>query len=465
VKVDKSVQKTLEVRYNDISRISTEVGSTVFSVEVTNAVVDHGAVSISGEPLKAYIGTINPDINIDGLFNDWSEIKKYEDIDSEGQKIKNENVDISEYATTNSDSKLYFYLRVDGKILEGTNVPLQPYEYKLTPKYKELHSDSFNVGNNVEHELPDLPIQTGEDTIYVFLDTDNDHNTGYCPDWFPIGADTLLSTSGQNHKITSIEHFEYHGGSNQYSWDWIASEANLDFNAAIGLNEYESEISLVKMGLLNSLPGVYFHIVDWKDKGDYSDEPILTNEQQEKQYDPYLNGMRGVATYLVINEIYYASGVQANQRIEVANPTGSNAGNGFDIYDFSTSQIIATISSDISVGGFNTLTPNSAFSLGDILQLRDGSDNIVDNVTVPSIWAGGSTHSYSRYKDPADSNPYDTGDAEAFDPNDFYYDSTTTLGSANNLEIPEFHLIIIPVGLLFCVIPMVNSVIRRRRWK
>jgi hypothetical protein len=230
-------------------------------------------------------------------------------------------------------------------------------------------------------------------------------------------------------------------------------------DAAVNSYQYESQIQLNDLGVSNQ-PSVYFHIVDWNNKGDYSDSPIITKDQNTKVEVTPAPGMRGVTTYLVINEIYYASGVLANQWIEVANPTGGALGNGYDIYDLTSTTEIVTISSDISAGGFAFYTPTSAFSLGDVLQLRDASDVVVDRVDVPNPWGGGATDSYARLKD-IDTNPYDTGAPNVFNSGDFYYDNSPTQGSANNQTIPEFPTMLLPVFSLLILIAIVS---RRRRW-
>ena len=80
---------------------------------------------------------------------------------------------MNQYAATESNEKYYMYLNVKGNILNGISVP--SYSAKSIPDMKEgiIDNDYQPVGVSNQESTP-LPVLTGEDTIYILIDTDND---------------------------------------------------------------------------------------------------------------------------------------------------------------------------------------------------------------------------------------------------------------------------------------------------
>ncbi|MCK5560325.1 MAG: hypothetical protein KAJ51_07010, partial [Thermoplasmata archaeon] len=350
----------------------------VFELETTGARVDKGSVTITGNSAKSYVGIVPPEIEIDGLFEDWVPVEKVTDFDK--YPIDNPNIDISSYAHATSDDAVSFYLRVEGMVLQGTELPSESYIYH--PRKPHSNIGTVTVGTNTVNPIQDLPIKTGEDSVCIFLDIDNDYTTGYSPYWFPIGADYMIEVHGQNRKILMSSYYRFNQVNGQIDWSWTDSLGSLD--AAIDSSQFEAQIPFDKLNT-SDIPSIYYHIVDWKHTGDYSDDPIMGPSQAKKGNMSNYIGTRGVTTYLLINEIFpYDYSTAGGQWIEVANPTGSAAGSGYDIYNFDTSTVIVNIILNIGAGGFWSYNPSTAFSAGDTLQLRDASDNVVDNVTVPT---------------------------------------------------------------------------------
>jgi len=130
----------------------------------------------------------------------------------------------------------------------------------------------MNVGTNAKHPLTDLPIRTGEDSLYISLDTDNNGCTGYHPDeQFRIGADYMVEITGQNREIIERNLKEFKGSS-QSDFNWIDL---IDIPAACSGSELEAQFNF-DLDLIyqekNPKIDIYVHIVDWSGESDYATE-------------------------------------------------------------------------------------------------------------------------------------------------------------------------------------------------
>jgi hypothetical protein len=233
-------------------------------------------VSISGIGYKGYVDSAPEGIVIDGLFEDWSNHEKT--IDEDTNYIPNPNVDLDNYAfDTGSDtfgvSPISFYLQVKGSILAGTSIPTDNPEYvggENEPK------PDIAVGKDIDRPLSALPKRTGEDSIYIFMDTDKDKSTGYRPDLtFPVGADHVIEIIGQYGEIIRSKLMIFEGSDRT---DFAFSDVE-NIDAACDDVQLEAQVD---PGLLtgNKIPDVYFHIVDWEGIEDYSlDPPKIFNIQ------------------------------------------------------------------------------------------------------------------------------------------------------------------------------------------
>ena len=112
-----------------------------------------------------------------------------------------------------------------------------------------------------QDEIP-LPVQTGEDTIYIFLDTIL--GLGYTNGGLlPFGADHMIKITGQNGIIHTAEFFDFDGDTPiDWSWRYIK-----DVDAGSDVDEIETAIDVVP---INS----YFHMVDWNSETDKSSHII-----------------------------------------------------------------------------------------------------------------------------------------------------------------------------------------------
>ena len=206
-------------------------------------------VTIQNTKVSSYITSAPENPVIDGLFGDWIEPKT-----DRADDVENQNVDITEYDARNHESSTYFYLQVAGQMLTGKAIP--------TGRAMNIPIEGSDDQGEVQDDSP-LPAESGEDTIYIFLDTFP--GTGYNSIYIPFGADFMIKITGQNGFIHSSEYYVYDDETEfQDTWSWQYIES-ID-SASDG-----SEIEAV----VNEEPiSTYFHMVSWDDSEDYSSNVI-----------------------------------------------------------------------------------------------------------------------------------------------------------------------------------------------
>jgi hypothetical protein len=165
--------------------------------------ITKGTVTLHSDTRMSYIGAVPETVSIDGAFADWEGIYGHEDGDY--LPIIKQNTDMREYKVTADDGSLYFYLDVEGTIMGGTAVPMVPryQSYSDIPVSKALPKK--RVQHNGPEELQpqdDIPQELlGEDSIYIFVDSDQNASTGYSPVWLPMGAEHLVLVSGKDGEV------------------------------------------------------------------------------------------------------------------------------------------------------------------------------------------------------------------------------------------------------------------------
>jgi hypothetical protein len=134
-------------------------------------VANHVPIILSGSGASAYIKSSPKGIMIDGAFGDWENIEKIRDIDDDA--VENPNIDIKNYAVVESEEDISFYLDVEGHIFDGSELPNDPHRIVRRP----ISNPPVSVGTDTNQPLPELSSRTGEDSLYIFLDTDHDIKT------------------------------------------------------------------------------------------------------------------------------------------------------------------------------------------------------------------------------------------------------------------------------------------------
>jgi hypothetical protein len=242
---------------------------------------------VSGNGVKAYVDSAPDAVSIDGAFGDWNAMTHTPVLDGEGE-TENPNVDMSEYLTASENTDAHFYVKVKGDIMAGARIPALSSRYvplKISkPGVSSGEGVNVQTGSQESNPLPEL---TGEDGVYLFIDTDKDNATGYHPTHpfeFPIGADYMIEIKGSGGEVRSSGLFRHTGIDNPWDWGFIKnvrSECDAD--------RLESGLGLADLGLTWSSFNVYFHIADWNGDEDYSDSVLsqsLAGLESIKADDP-----------------------------------------------------------------------------------------------------------------------------------------------------------------------------------
>jgi len=136
-------------------------------------------------------------IAIDGLFNDWNGIPLFSSSDYIADENSNPNIKIDSYAGVYADNSLAICLKTNGTILNG--------------------------------------LENSMDKINIFIDTDNNSETGYKING--IGADYMTEINGYNNSIdTSL--ISYHEGSAR-EWSWKSLR---ETKCALSKNQLELKV-------------------------------------------------------------------------------------------------------------------------------------------------------------------------------------------------------------------------------
>jgi hypothetical protein len=208
-----------------------------------------------------YIHSTPNEIVIDGAFSDWEE----KDIrDDNPNDVENKNLDIVEYSTFNTTETVSFYFKVDGEMVYGTAVP---YCNTVNISSYEVISGSGGSDNiGPPHTNISQFQRTGEDIIFIYIDCDDVHTTGYYING--IGADHLIEIRGKYRKITSNKHLIFDGS---YNLDWNWKEED-EVHVQTDSIRMEVQVPLVSIHLSNNSQ-VLFQITDWSNEmTDSSDE-------------------------------------------------------------------------------------------------------------------------------------------------------------------------------------------------
>ena len=228
-----------------------------------SSVISDGLTTFVGTVAPYYIGSDQPtEIVIDGAFGDWAEVDRT--VDTDETPVANPAVDLVEQAAVNTDDTTYFYLQVEGdQILNGIAIPAA--EAKSKP--------GTGSGSSIPTEPQgpvDIPELTGEDAIYIFIDTDGDTDTGY--EVYDIGADIMVELKGVMGDITRADKQMFDGDS-PTEWRW-RSLSGVDA-AATG-----SELELAVEGVSTS-DNVYIHLVSWDDAEDWGETQVQVVESRD----------------------------------------------------------------------------------------------------------------------------------------------------------------------------------------
>jgi hypothetical protein len=190
--------------------------------------------------------------------------------DPDEEDITNPNIDLNEYGLAYSDHVLSFYCSVHGSIIGGTVIPAAPDYLSLKPPVDDNPPVS---PSDIEPVPPDeiipLPELVGEDTISIFIDTDNSTLTGFklgIDDNYidnSLGADRMIEIAG---KYGEVKHSGFYtfSGHNAQDWNW---EYISNINVGNDNFQLETQLDLNRLGLDMAEPfKVVFYAHDWNNQ-------------------------------------------------------------------------------------------------------------------------------------------------------------------------------------------------------
>jgi hypothetical protein len=230
---------------------------------------DNVPVRLTGTGASAYVDEVPNVIRIDGAFADWDNVPAQTDDIGEESVNNNPNIDLVEQKNNQDNEKLSFYMKVDGSIMEGAKILSKPLVWEKSESKNE-NNDASEQKNKIEP----LPDKVGDDSAYVFIDIDQNDQTGYINDEMEIGADYMIEITGQDGRILSKTVYSYSQTSNNNRlWSW--EQKYNEILAATDSTQLEAQIDVNAFGLIEGQEvNVYYMMTDWDGNRDSSGEPI-----------------------------------------------------------------------------------------------------------------------------------------------------------------------------------------------
>ena len=308
----KNESQTFKV-YADFQFIWPEDRAKVFGLMLTSVETKENAVLTLNSDLaniRKYISESPKTSILDGAFGDWKSTRA----DSVGD-ANNSNIDITNYDAKVQASDFMFYLRVDGTFMGGKTVPVNPRTIQELPSVRESDRDTLNdtvdpypfdfnndgiPDSQTNHDIdgdglidypygldrwlnttipgtamfpaeyrnrfvsvyigPTMPVRqpivTGEDTAYIFINSDNNTTTGSNSSLVnaPQGTDFIIVINGKENTITSSKLFKYSNN----NWTYI-NNVDVKYDGV----QAEFGVSTAEIVLTGNYT-VQFKTMDWK---------------------------------------------------------------------------------------------------------------------------------------------------------------------------------------------------------
>ncbi|MCK5548260.1 MAG: hypothetical protein KAI64_04550, partial [Thermoplasmata archaeon] len=176
-------------------------------------------------------------INIDGEFGDWADVAKAE---LPASIMPNPNINVKRTAVEDNGDHLAFYIEVEGTILSG---------------------------------MP--PPGTVVDTFFIFIDVDQNPNTGYRLE--NMGADRMVKVHGWQSEVYESSLFSFDSSRSQHDWNgWLPGPK---IRSECNDNKLETQVDWLGLGLTEPRPiDVYFYAQDYSDQERMADF-VVSNEK------------------------------------------------------------------------------------------------------------------------------------------------------------------------------------------
>ena len=448
-----------------------------------------GEVSVAASDVSlSYLGGAPPP-TVDGAFADWASVPRSTDIAGDVANrsgvpaLVNANIDLTEVGSFLS-ANATFYLRVDGTMLGGIDIP----NLRGRTGLPSGDSDADSVPDGVEATLgpglaydfnndnvsdanangdadgdgvgdwpsgPDLWLNTtipawypspyaganvsryigpvaprtleGVDSAIVYIDGDNRTGTGLAvtSGTATYGLDWAVVVVGRHGTVRSSELYQYRAGPG-IPWDFVVAVPG-----AVDTSRLEVSVPASVLNLSAAYRTLYY-ATDWQLSFDTA-LPVPPGRSA-----PSGPGTRSpLGNNVVINEI---SSRPNPEWIELANPTAGSIslagwtlqlqrGSGWTtIYTFPLGSTIGAWGSGLQYLVAN-LAGASLPNGGGTIRLQDATATTVDLTSYPNMGDGSS---WSRFKDPTTGKPMDSDNDNA----DFYVSATPTKGAPNDRHRP-----------------------------
>jgi hypothetical protein len=236
--------------------------------------VNRGKVSLIGDGAKAYFERAPGSITIDGAFGDWANIGATKDLDTE--PVRNDNVDINEYKIDRGEMDISFYFSVQGRMMGGTRIPMVPRFFSFfQPTPPPAPENQTTPTIDPVYIRPEL---RAEDTLFAFIDNDNNDRTGYAVSRAGnhasgLGADHMIKITGKNGRVVTGAYYRFNG-SHPSDWNWRFISNIRTGNDAKRL-ETQIEYSLIGLQPGEGF-GISFYAHDWnKGSEDRTDDKVF----------------------------------------------------------------------------------------------------------------------------------------------------------------------------------------------
>ncbi len=217
----------------------------VLSLVISRVKASTKAVTLSGAKGSWYLMDEPSDHVVDGLFDEWGQVRTDETGETGVGGNTRNSIDISKYGSDEMGNETYFYISTVGEILDGSLVPNDGAR-KRTPGRSGKNWSSRSTW-------------VGIDTFRIFIRGYDQTNWYNPPDKIGFRAGYMLVIEGQYGEPLSGILYEFRGNTSE-SWSW--KEMETEVRLANGQNELEASVAM-DLEVLD----IYVNAFDWRGRG------------------------------------------------------------------------------------------------------------------------------------------------------------------------------------------------------
>ena len=398
-----------ELRYTlSVTLTHSVVYGHALVVGITSIDSAAGITPIHEELARAYAGAVPGVPVVDGIFSEWEDPFPDRPLDCDDGSI-----DILSHGSVAVSDSAFFYTSVRDDLLQGRIIHTRSILSMPSPSSRD-QGISYQAADRA---APPLPVMSGEDVLYLFLNTNGSSGYRSYPGFL---ADHMVEIRGRAGSVTSAI-FHSFSGSSHGDWAWSRGE---EISAALFGSQIELSIPLA------SVDRYHLHLVSWEGISDWTD-PYQLPDHQITPVDAAHT--RSDETDLCINEIFPNPTNESREWVELFNPTSEDIDlEGWELRDESGTIWEGTAGEEVLTGEVFLIPLNNKLrNSGEKIILHDPQDTILDEVRYPT---------YTSYEGLAHARIYDASEYFERDPtptknalnacdddiviNEIYYDVT-----------------------------------------